>query len=246
MKNNDYFKSLEKAQRTFIPDERYLILRMDGKAFHSYTKGLAKPFDTPFMDAMDQTAAILCQEIDGTVFAYVQSDEISVVVDTQKNVNTMPWLGGAVQKLVSISASICSVHFNNIRGKQGFSEKLAYFDSRVFSMKDIDGVEQYIQWRRNDAIKNSTSMAAESHFSHKLLTGKHSGERREMLAAIGNPWEDTPDGFKFGRVVHSFHEEDEVTYMHSRTQEVHREVVIRKKWKIVPASTEQLDFYLNG
>lgn len=229
MKDLDYFKAHEIAYRTFVSDDRYLVLRMDGKAFHSYTKGLERPFDTLLIAAMNETAKILCQQIDGAIFAYVQSDEISVIVDNKKNENTMPWLGGAIQKLVSISASICSVNFNRIRMEQGFN-KIAYFDSRAFTFNTLKEIKQYYQWRRADAMKNSVSMAAETYFSHRVLTGLNTDDRKNALRSIDKPWDNLDEGFKYGRLIFSQLQDEEVSYTHSGTGESNTVIARRKRW----------------
>lgn len=76
----DRMKGYEVACRTALPKRMPVIIRVDGKAFHSYTRGLKRPFDEHFIGAMDDVARALCSEIHGAVLAYVQSDEVSILV----------------------------------------------------------------------------------------------------------------------------------------------------------------------
>ena len=89
-------KSYEEPWRTVLPPRSYQVLRVDGRAFHSLLRGAAKPFDFGFMAAMDDTAVALCQEVQGAVFGYVQSDEISVLAVDFTGPNSQPWFGGEV------------------------------------------------------------------------------------------------------------------------------------------------------
>lgn len=157
----------------YLPRRTYTIIRVDGKAFHSYTCGCEKPFDYNLMACMDATALGLCKQIEGTVFAYSQSDEISLLVTDFAKINTEAWFDGNIQKICSVSASIATAEFNKVQienkwKKQsiGLEEilKFAHFDSRVFSIPDPVEVANYFVWRSNDAIRNSISSAARAIF----------------------------------------------------------------------------------
>ena len=108
----------EKRAQTFLPRRAYTMIRVDGKAFHTFTRGLDVPFDHDFMADMNKTAMALCDEIQGAQFAYVQSDEISVLLTDFKKFGTDAWFDGNVQKMVSISASIATAEFNKFRMKR--------------------------------------------------------------------------------------------------------------------------------
>lgn len=240
------FKDHEKALRTYIPeDARYIALRLDGKAFHTYTRGLGKPFDGLFMEAMDETTAILCKEVSGTVLGYTQSDEISLFLSVKQNEGTMPWLGGAIQKIVSVSAAMATAHFNLIRTAQGHGSKVAYFDSRIMSFDSLELVDDYIAWRRADAIKNSTSMAAETYFSSKQVMGKNSEDRRQMLSGIGKPWEELPAGFRYGRLTFREWNQEPVTYLNKKTKQEATVMATRTKWVNEPAENGFSEDYIN-
>ncbi len=187
----------ENRTRYFLPRRTYTIIRLDGKAFHTYTKGCARPFDADFVHAMDETANFLCQEIQGAKMAFVQSDEISILLTDFEKSTTTAWYDGNIQKMTSISAALASAYFNQIRKEQGI-DKLAFFDSRVFTIPDRIEVENYFIWRQNDCVRNSISMLAQSLYSHKDLLGKSSNDLQELIFKKGKNWNDYPIRLKRG------------------------------------------------
>lgn len=158
----------ENRTQTWVPRRTYTIIRIDGKAFHSYTKGLTRPFDNGLSDAMNATALFLCQEIQGAKFGFVQSDEISILMTDFDNIETDVWFGGNVQKIVSVAASLATAKFNAVR-----PGKLAMFDCRVFTIPDPTEVVNYFIWRQKDTIRNSIQAVAQSIYSPKQLNGKN-------------------------------------------------------------------------
>lgn len=188
----------EVRSQTYLPRRTYAIIRLDGKAFHTYTRGLQRPFDEGFMRDMDETAIALMAHVQGAKVAYVQSDEISIVLTDFDQVTTDAWFDGNVQKIVSISASIATANFNAQRPKGG----MAFFDSRVFIIPDPVEVENYFIWRQQDATRNSIQMAAQSMFSHGSTQNQDCNVLQErMFTEKGVNWNDYPDGFKRGRAV---------------------------------------------
>ena len=105
-------KRYEETTRFTLPRRTYTILRVDGRAFHSWTRGLAKPYDNQLMDCMDAVAVALCSQISGSQFAYVQSDEISILAVDFLDTETQSWFDGNVQKWASVGASIATMAFN--------------------------------------------------------------------------------------------------------------------------------------
>lgn len=105
----------ENITRYFLPRRTYTIIRIDGKAFHTYTSKLQRPFDIEFVDDMNLTALYLCENIQGAEFAYVQSDEISILLTDFKTLSTSAWFNGNIQKVASISASLATARFNQLR-----------------------------------------------------------------------------------------------------------------------------------
>lgn len=110
MKNN-----YENRSKTFLTRRTPVIIRIDGKAFHTYTKSLNKPFDEGLIDDMITTTIHLCENIQGAKAGYCQSDEISILVTDYENLETDAWFNYNVQKMTSVSASIATGIFNKLR-----------------------------------------------------------------------------------------------------------------------------------
>ena len=189
----------EVRSRQLLPRRTYTIIRLDGKAFHTYTRGLNKPFDKDLIDDMDNAVVKILPEIQGAQFAYVQSDEISILLTDFAKENTDAWFDGNVQKIVSVSSSLLTAEFNKLRWLREFRWKdeqsvtsllesmdnIGSFDSRVFTIPDRIEVMNYFIWRNNDAARNSISMVAQSLYSHKELHGKSSSDKQELIFKRG-------------------------------------------------------------
>lgn len=208
----DRMKDYEMRSSSYLPRRTYTIIRLDGKAFHTFTKGFKRPFDEFLMSMMDNTAKALCEQIQGVKMAYVQSDEITLVLTDFDDIKTDAWFDGNVQKIVSVSASITTAAFNRELLKYSMgsnvcystfidSIKFALFDSRVFSVPSLAEVKNCLIWRQEDATKNSISMVAQSLYSHKELHKKNSSEKQEMIFQKGINWNNLPIGQKRGRIV---------------------------------------------
>jgi len=200
----------ENRTRYFLPRRTYTIIRLDGKAFHTFTKGMKRPYDQFLMDLMDKTALSLTALIQGCKMAYTQSDEISLLLTDFETINTDAWFDGNIQKMTSVSASIATANFNilyalykiQVEEKTWADIKMAYFDARVFTIPDPTEVENYFVWRQKDAVRNSIAMTAQSLYSHKQLEGKSSSDQQEMIHDKGQNWNDMPEGFKRGRTIY--------------------------------------------
>lgn len=190
-------RSYEDRFRAELPRRTYTILRLDGRAFHSYCRGLERPFDAGFAADMDAVAVALCCEVQGATLGYVQSDEISILMTDFATTESEPWFGGNIQKIVSVAASYATAVFNTNR-----PGKLATFDARAFIIPDPTEVENYFIWRQKDATRNSVLMAAQAAYSHKELHGVSADGMQELLFQKGVNWNDYPDGFKRGRAVY--------------------------------------------
>lgn len=197
------FKGYEAETQTTL-DGPFAAIRVDGKGFSRLTReqDYARPYDTDFMAAMDSVARHLLLLVEGAHFAYVQSDEVSVVFSPSGPPGQREWwFGGKVQKLVSLAASQSSLAFLRaelLRNSESSVQPL--FDGRALKLQSAQDVEEYLRWRRFDAQKNSISMAASSRFSHGELQGVSSKERAEMLK--GSDLERLPDGFFNGRLFY--------------------------------------------
>lgn len=190
----DRMKEYERAPRLTLPRRMPVIIRVDGKAFHSVTRGCARPFDEALMGLMDRVAVRLCEEIQGAVLAFVQSDEISVLVHNYRRLNSEAWFDNDLQKMVSVSASIAAATFTH-----GWTGPVA-FDSRAWVLPESE-VCNYFIWRQQDATRNSIQMATRAVYSHSQVDEKNSSEMQEMLYAKGINWNDYPIGCKRGRAV---------------------------------------------
>ena len=240
----DRMKGYEATPRTLLPRRTHTILRVDGRSFHSYLRGATKPFDEEFMADMDAVAEALCQEIAGAVFAYTQSDEISVLITDFGSLGTEPWFGGVIAKQLSIAASLATAVLNERR-----PGRRALFDARVFTIADPVEVANYFLWRQRDAVRNSISMAAQAVFSHKRLHGVNSGGMQELLWAEKSiNWNDYPAGCKRGRVTQRITGERPVEYVDKRNGETVRTTAVRSWWESNPAPhfTAEADGWLAG
>lgn len=199
----------ENRCRYYLTRRTPVIMRLDGKAFSQLTKNMEKPFSNVFADVMAKTAMDLCGEIQGAKCAYVQSDEISILLTDFDRLNTDAWFDYNIHKLVSVSASMASVYFNressrlsNYFNKDFIgSDHFAFFDSRAFNIPKEE-VTNYFVWRQKDWIRNSVSMLAQANFSHKQLQGKSQKDMKLMLMEKDISWEALSDLWKYGRWVY--------------------------------------------
>lgn len=185
------FEGIE-AGRILIPNLP-ICVRVDGRAFHTFTRGMNRPYDERMSKAMIETMKYLVQKTDACI-GYVQSDEISLVLSDRKE----PLFGGRVQKLTSIIAAMATAKFNDEIHKSFPDKPLAEFDCRVWNVPNRTEAANTILWREFDATKNSISMAARSVYSDNQLLGKNSSDKQEMLWQKGINWDKYPVFFKRG------------------------------------------------
>lgn len=181
-----------------------VIIRIDGKAFHTFTRGFKRPFDHILMSSMQETMKYLCENIQGCVLGYHQSDEISLLLIDYQTLSSDAWFDDEVQKICSISASMATMAFNKIfkREVDKFCDKNrdsidvecikyrslllkacsvgAMFDSRCFNIPKEE-VTNYFYWRQLDASRNSIQMVGQANFSHKELHKKSCNMIQDML-----------------------------------------------------------------
>jgi tRNA(His) guanylyltransferase len=206
-------KNYEDRTRICLPRRSHVIIRIDGKAFHTYTRGLNRPFDDGFMEDMDLTATYLCQHIQNAKFAYVQSDEISILLSDYDNITTDAWFDNNIQKMASVSASMATKAFNKARMERQYLSpaelgmKWGEFDSRVFQIPEWIEVENYFIWRQQDCVRNSISSVAQFFYSAKELHGKSTNDMQELLFQNkGINWDKYPPKYKRGRVIRKDHQ----------------------------------------
>lgn len=221
-------ENYESRTRMFLPRRTYTIVRMDGKAFHTFTKGFERPYDTKLMEAMDYTTRKLCENIQGAKLGYTQSDEISILITDFDKITTSAYFDNNIQKIASVTASMATAFFNQYMVENDITDKLAFFDSRVFSISDPIEVGNYFVWRQADAVRNSISMTAQSLYSHKELNGKSTSEMQDMCMGKGVNWNDQPTGFKRGRMC--FKEQYEHKMEPGRNSGLGGMTVMRTRW----------------
>lgn len=199
----DRMKDYENRFRYLLPKRSYTLCRLDGKAFHTYTRGMKRPFDPTLIDVMNKTAKYLCENVQGGKIAYVQSDEITILLTDFEQINTSAYFNSNIQKITSVMASMAGVFFNH--EMRQFSSvdptKFAFFDCRAWSLSDPFEVENTFIWRQQDAVRNSIQLVSQSLYSHKELHKKNTSMLQEMIWQKGTNWNDFPDGQKRGRVV---------------------------------------------
>lgn len=194
-------KRYEAVYDSYLLRRTPAIVRVDGKAFHTLTKGLERPFDINFRESMYYTALVLCEAIQGAKLAFTQSDEISVLISDFDTIRTEAWFGYRVQKMVSIAAATATAAFGQAWHRCFEKKAIPLFDARVFSVP-FDEVANYFIWRQQDATRNSIQMAARSVFSHKKCLYRTCDDLQEMLYNEKDiNWNDYPTALKRGSCI---------------------------------------------
>jgi tRNA(His) 5'-end guanylyltransferase len=216
-------ENYENRSKTYLVRRMPVIIRLDGKAFHTFTKGFKRPYDAIFHTAMNLTLQFLCENIQGCKFGYTQSDEITLVLTDYDTLTTDGWFDYAVQKMCSVSASMATMAFNqhfalaahkyedDIHEAWNVSDDdykycdilrrkmhSAMFDSRCFNIPKEEVTNCFI-WRQQDATRNAIQMLGQCNFSHKELHGKSCNDIQDMLMTQkGINFNDMPTEFKRG------------------------------------------------
>lgn len=189
----DRMKAYEDVNRVKLTPRTPTIIRVDGCHFHTFTRGFDKPFDDKIHQAMTSAGQALLHDISGAKLVYIQSDEISVLVNDYDKFATQSWFDKNLQKMVSVAASIATAYFN----RQINHTKLATFDGRAFVLP-IEEVCNYFVWRQKDAIRNSISGLAQSFFSPKKLQNKSTKDMKLMLEEENVIWDSLEPWQKYG------------------------------------------------
>jgi tRNA(His) 5'-end guanylyltransferase len=237
----------EDIPKTKLMRRMPVAIRIDGKAFHTFTRGMKKPFDPVLTNAMQKTMQKLCENIQGCVFGYTQSDEITLILVDYQTFNTSAWFDYEVQKICSISASMATMYFNkffenatenlyyNTRVAMTNEEERAWydlysskfnsamFDARCFNIPKEE-VTNLIYWRQLDATRNSIQSVGQAYFSHYELKDKSCNDIQDMLMTQkGINWNDFPAYQKRGS---SCIKEDYYLYKNNHTLEQ------RSRWAV--------------
>lgn len=187
----DRMKQYESVTQTQLMRRTPAIIRLDQKCASRWTKGLDRPHDDTFIAIMANTMKFVCDNIQGAVFGYCQSDEISILLRDYDSLTTDAWFGGNVQKIVSVSASLATAKFNELASSAFEDKPLAYFDSRVFNLPKEEVVNMFI-WRQNDAVRNSIRSVATHYLGHKTCHGLNNQQVQDLLMQMDVPvnWND--------------------------------------------------------
>ena len=221
----------EEIPKTKLMRRTPVAIRIDGKAFHTFTRGFQKPFDEVLIKSMQETMRYLCENIQGCVLGYHQSDEITLILVDYNRLDTDAWFGYEVQKMCSIAASMATMAFNKVFEKNwqntylvhtvngenakiinsyiNASEKGALCDARCFNIPKEE-VANLIYWRQLDAARNSIQMVGQANFSHGELQNKSCNDIQDMLhEQKGINWNDYPTHLKRGSCCLKNHDYDE-------------------------------------
>lgn len=216
----EYYESIPKFK---LYRRTPVIIRLDGRSFHTFTRGFVKPFDSVLVNSMQETMKYLCENIQGVKVGYCQSDEISLLLTDYDTFSTQAFFDYEVQKVCSITASMATLAFNRAfmfefeefhrfvcEGSPSDNDivlnsvyydamrKGAMFDSRCFNIPESE-VTNYFYWRQLDSTRNSIQMIGQAHFSHKELQNKSCSMIQDMLhEEKGINWNDTPTHLKRG------------------------------------------------
>lgn len=173
-------KAYEMLTQQVIPESSPIIVRVDGKAFHTWTRFLEKPFDLLFAEWMRQTCLEVSDELDNFVMGYHQSDEATFVL-YPTNVASTHYFGGKVQKIASVTASLITGYFNaNVQASDP-SIKTAFFDARAFAVPSLSEVANNLLWRHKDAYRNAIEAQFGFTFGHKASQGISMGDKLLQL-----------------------------------------------------------------
>lgn len=210
----------EQIPKTKLMRRLPVAIRIDGKAFHTFTRGFQKPFDEVLIKSMQETMKYLCENIQGCVLGYTQSDEVTLILIDYKKLTSSAWFDYEVQKICSIAASMATMAFNKffrdnvgdylyenyddqyladyIKILQNAVDKGAMFDARCFNIPKEE-VTNLVYWRQLDASRNSIQMVGQANFSHKELQNKSCNDIQDMLMTQkGINWNDLPTYQKRG------------------------------------------------
>ena len=212
----------EQIPKTKLMRRTPVAIRIDGKAFHTFTRGFKRPFDMILIKSMQETTKYLCENIQGCIFGFTQSDEITLILVDYQKLNSSAWFDYEVQKMCSVAASMATMAFNkffdnNVREyinkimPNALSplaitymqavEKGAMFDARCFNIPKEE-VTNLIYWRQLDAIRNSIQMVGQANFSHKELQNKTCNMIQDMLhEQKGINWNDYSTVCKRGTCI---------------------------------------------
>lgn len=188
-------KRYEHVYNQAMTPRSVVIIRVDGKAFHTFTEGCDKPFDQKIINAMVSATIESSSQMMGFKLAYTQSDEATFMLTDFDTLQTQGWFNYEINKIVSITASMFTAYFNKAYGSTN-----ALFDARAFVVP-VDDWQNVFIWRQKDWERNSIQMLARANFTHQELEGVKTPEIHEMLHKIGINWANMSEQHKNGTFV---------------------------------------------
>lgn len=187
----DRIKHYESISEHYFIPKTPIIIRCDGKAFHTKVKewGCKKPFDQDLITCMFESAKEVAKEMQGCRALYAQSDEVTFVLTDDATLESQQWFGGRQNKIESVTAAMMTAYFNKwwIENTYDDIDTPAIFDARAFQCPK-DDVANVFLWRVKDWERNSLTMYCSQFFSHKELHGQGRADRHELLHKIGKNW----------------------------------------------------------
>lgn len=226
---SDRMKDYERITNTKLMIRTPVMMRCDGRAFHSFCKDMEKPFDKHFIKLMDITAKYLRENIPDCEIAYVESDEITLCLFPYKTFDTNTFFDGRVQKLASVVASMATYIFNKTLDKwrnypicdieslppdyqervseRSFADKvenkIATFDCRVWNLPKEE-VLNCLLWRQQDSKRNAIMSAGQTWIGKKQIHGFKTTDIIDKLKEIGiDYWSAIPAEYHYGRTFTS-------------------------------------------
>lgn len=234
----------------------YVIVMLDGRSFSKLIKNkFNKPFDDDFIDMMNETAKYVCENVQGCKLAYVQSDEISLVLTDFDTPTTDAFFGYRLCKMQSIIASLATAKFNQLMLSHNL-EKHSYdtlledgvdtlysvkdairavdnttlyqFDCKCWNVPNINDVFAWFLYRQIDCVRNSKQQTAQTYLPHKMLLNLDTdAQLRLLIEEKGIDWNCYPMGHKYGRFIWK----EKVLMSNIDTGELYH----RYKWRVQPA-----------
>lgn len=224
-----------------LPSNLPIIIRVDGRTFKKFTRGMERPFDLKFIEMMNEIAMGLCKDIQNCRMAYLQSDEINILV-YQRDMDSMGWFGNKVEKMCSvISSKASSIATKWVMENMPDRNPIVSFDARV-NVYPIKEVSNYFVWRQKDWERNSLYMVARSYYSSKELKYKKSPEQQEMVFQAGDNWDKYATFLKRGRCC------VKIKTLELVKNDKFEGEVARSRWVIdndIPIFTQNVGYILN-
>lgn len=241
-------KNYENRYRYSLTRRTPVIIRLDGKAFHTFTRDFNRPYDELFHKTMNETTKKLCENIQGCKLGYTQSDEISLLLTDFDTLTTDAWFDYELQKICSIAASMATLYFNQIFAQVAVEyigaqnhlddyirtlikaqETGALFDARAFNIPE-DEIANYFIWRQQDATRNAIQMLGQTYFSHTELHKKSTKMIQEMLwQQKGINFNDMPIEFKRGICCIKYQYQVDILNSANSSSDIQ---ITRSGWKI--------------